>query len=462
MAREKKTRNANGRSSVYYSETDQSWHGYVTVGVKDNGKPDRRHVRGKNKTEVTQKVRKLEAERDAGNVRKAGETWTVDGWLTHWLTNVVAPPVLTENAWIAYDVAVRVHLIPGLGAHKLHKLEAEHLEKLYRKMAAAGAKPGRVHQVHRTIRAALNEAKRREKITKNPATLAKPPKVDEDEVEPCSVEEIMRLLEAAQENRNSARWAIALALGLRQGEALGLMWSDIDLDTGTLIVRRSRLRPKWQHGCSTPCGHKFGGHCPERVPLRAETAGTKSRAGKRGVGLPDELVTMLKAHQREQERERETAADMWRETGYVFTTPRGEPLNPRTDYTEWKRLLERASVPERRLHDARHTAATVLLLLGIPDRTVMGIMGWSSTAMAARYQHIIAAIRRDVATSVGRLLWKPAARPSDDVPDLTDDQHAAIQLLLSTLSEPWRERLAELFGDQHDDDSGAQGSSTAA
>jgi integrase len=84
-----------------------------------------------------------------------------------------------------------------------------------------------------------------------------------------------------------------------------------------------------------------------------------------------------------------------------------EPLNPRTDYTEWKRLLERASVPERRLHDARHTAATVLLLLGIPDRIVMGIMGWSSTAMAARYQHIIAAIRRDVATSVGRLLWKP-------------------------------------------------------
>lgn len=93
----------------------------------------------------------------------------------------------------------------------------------------------------------------------------------------------------------------------------------------------------------------------------------------------------------------------------MFTTPIGEPLNPRTDYTEWKLLLERAGVPERRLHDARHTAATVLLLLGIPERTVMGLIGWSSTAMAARYQHIIAAIRRDVATSVGQLLWKPAA-----------------------------------------------------
>ncbi len=82
---------------------------------------------------------------------------------------------------------------------------------------------------------------------------------------------------------------------------------------------------------------------------------------------------MLKAHQLEQEHDRATAADLWRESGYVFTTPTGEPLNPRTDYTEWKRLVERASVPERRLHDARHTAATVLLLLGILERTVMWV-----------------------------------------------------------------------------------------
>jgi integrase len=102
----------------------------------------------------------------------------------------------------------------------------------------------------------------------------------------------------------------------------------------------------------------------------------------------------------------------------LFTTPTGGPLNPRTDYAEWKRLLERAEVPERRLHDARHTAATVLLLLQIPDRTVMAIMGWSNTAMAARYQHIMAAIRRDVATSVGGLLWTPT-EPDDATGNLT-------------------------------------------
>ena len=98
--------------------------------------------------------------------------------------------------------------------------------------------------MHRTVRAALNEAMRRKKITENPAALARAPTVDEDEVEPYSVAQVKSLLKAAQQRCNSARWAIALALGLRQGEALGLQWSDIDLYEGTLIVRRSRLRPK--------------------------------------------------------------------------------------------------------------------------------------------------------------------------------------------------------------------------
>jgi integrase len=412
------TRAPNGASSIYFGK-DGYWHGRVTVGLKDNGQPDRRHVKRKNEGDVIRAVRGLERERDDGKVRKAGQTWTVTQWLQHRLENVVAPPVITENAFIAYEVAARVHLIPGIGAHKLNKLEREHLERLYRKMTTAGAKPGRVHQVHRTIRAALNEAMRRKHITENPAILARAPKVNEEEVEPYTVAQIKSLLETAQQRRNRARWAIALALGLRQGEALGLQWSDIDLDDGTLIVRRSRLRPKWKHGCTDPCGHKFGGHCPQRVPLRTETAGTKSKAGKRGIGLPDELVTLLKQHKAEQECERLKAAQLWQETGYVFTTPTGGPLNPRTDYTEWKRLLERARVPERRLHDARHTAATVLLLLQIPDRTVMAIMGWSNTAMAARYQHIIAAIRRDVATQVGGLLWEPAEENRPAV--LSDD-----------------------------------------
>ncbi|KUJ70288.1 hypothetical protein ACZ90_05200 [Streptomyces albus subsp. albus] len=96
----------------------------------------------------------------------------------------------------------------------------------------------------------------------------------------------------------------------------------------------------------------------------------------------------------------------WQEGGWVFTTEMGEPINPRTDYDEWKELLSAAGVRDGRLHDARHTASTVLLILGVPERTVMSIMGWSSSAMAARYQHVTDSIRHDVAKRVDGLLWR--------------------------------------------------------
>ncbi|MEO3781011.1 tyrosine-type recombinase/integrase [Micromonospora sp. B11E3] len=408
-------RKPNGASSIYQG-SDGYWHGRVTVGIKDDGSPDRRHVRGKTEAVVIRKVRDLERDRDKGTVRKAGQSWTVKTWLTHWVENIAAPAV-RDNTIAGYRVAVYRHLIPGLGAHRLEKLQPEHVEKLTRKMQAAGSAAATAHQAHRTLRTALNEAVRRQHLVRNPASLAKAPRIEDEEVEPYSVEEVQRLLLAASQRRNSARWAIALALGLRQGEVLGLKWDDVDLDGGTLTVRRARQRPKWKHGCTKPCGRKFGGHCPDRQPLRAETADTKSRAGRRSIGLPDPLVSLLRQHRKEQSAERETAAQLWTETGYLFTTPTGGPVNPRTDYTEWKRLLARAGLRDGRLHDARHTAATVLLILGVAERAVMGIMGWSDSGMARRYQHLTGQVRRDVAKRVGGLLWQPAQNADDDPDD---------------------------------------------
>ncbi len=418
MPRKRKegTRAPNGASSIYFG-ADGSWHGRVTVGVRDNGKPDRRHVRGKSEAEVTRKVRKLEQDRDAGTVRKPGRPWTVERWLTHWVENIAAPSV-SENTIAGYRVAVRVHLIPGLGAHRLDRLEPEHVEKLVQKMQRAGSAPATAHQAYRTLRTALNEAVRRKHITENPVVIAKPPKLVEEEVEPYSVEQVQQLLTAASSRRNSARWAVALALGLRQGEALGLKWADVDLDQGTLRVRRGRLRPKYAHGCPVPCGRKAG-YCRQRVAVHADTRDTKSLAGRRPIGLPDELVTILRRHREVQNAERALAGSLWQEGGWVFANETGHLLNPNTDYHEWKALLRSVGLRDARLHDARHTAATTLLLLGVPDRIVMGIMGWSSD-MRRRYQHVTDPMLRDTADKVGRLLWeaspsvKPAARDERD------------------------------------------------
>ncbi|HEX6077339.1 MAG TPA: tyrosine-type recombinase/integrase [Micromonosporaceae bacterium] len=94
----------------------------------------------------------------------------------------------------------------------------------------------------------------------------------------------------------------------------------------------------------------------------------------------------------------------------MFTTSTGRPLNPNTDYREWKALLNAAGLRDGRLHDARHTAATGLLILGVPERAVMAIMGWASTNMAARYQHVIGPIRQDIARRVGGLIWTAQAQ----------------------------------------------------
>jgi integrase-like protein len=138
---------------------------------------------------------------------------------------------------------------------------------------------------------------------------------------------------------------------------------------------------------------------------RSETADTKSWAGRRPIGLPPALLDLLRAHRREQDRERETAAQLWQEGG--FTTPTGRLISPGTDYHQWKRLFAAARLRDGRLHDARHMAATVLLILGVPERAVMGLMGWSSTGMAARYQPITGTIRDDVAERIGGLIWGP-------------------------------------------------------
>ena len=196
---------------------------------------------------ATAAVRQLEKQREAKTVRKPGKVWTVESWLTHWVESI-APLAVGENTMVGYGVAVRVHLVPGLGAHRLDRLTPEHIERFYAKMQANGSKAGTAHQVHRTFRTALNEAVRRGHLGKNPVSSPKPRRRNEEEIEPYTVEEVRRILRAAEKRRNSARWAVALALGLRQGEALGLQWTDVDLSNGVPVGPQeppsATLRPR--------------------------------------------------------------------------------------------------------------------------------------------------------------------------------------------------------------------------
>lgn len=469
------TRRPNRASSVYLG-SDGYWHGRVTMGVRDDGTPDRRHVKRKKEADVWTAVRELERQRENGQVTKPGRAPTLAQWLTQWVETIAAPSV-RDTTLAGYRTAVYKHLIPGVGAHRIDRLRPEHLEKLYAKIMESGGKAGTAHQVHRTVKTALSVAFDREYITKNPAKLAKAPRVDEDEIVPFTVEEAQRLLAACEKRRNGVRFALALSLGLRKGEALGLKWSRIDLDTGTLYTPRQLQRQKWKHGCDDPhaCGkelhktkpckpcctrHKRAcppacppnctGHasaCPKRHGGGLREVEVKSRAGKRTVGIPAPLLEGLKQHRREQDAEREHAGTEWHEGGWVFTQPNGKPIDPRADHDEWKSLLADAGVRDARLHDARHTAATMLLVLKVPLPAIMEVMGWSEASVAKRYVHVPNEVILGIAGQVEQLLW--AAKPSDKPPKaLSQGKRDA---LLSVLHE--------LLADDEDggDDAGSEG-----
>lgn len=291
------------------------------------------------------------------------------GWLEE-----IARPNIRDSSYRAYRTAITKHLLPVLGSLRLDRLAPEQIEAVYRRMTDAGARPATVHQVHRTLRTALGEAERRGHLGRNPAHLVWPPRIQPEPVEPFSVDEVQRLLAAAQDRRNGARWAIALALGLRQGEALALRWSDIDLEAKAVRVRATRQRPVYEHGCNADCG-KSAGYCPLRRQTNGVVGATKSAAGNRVVGLPDELAALLKDHRRRQLQERIRAGSLWQDGGWVFTTLLGRPIAPNSDYHEWRALLERAGVRHARLHDARHTAATGASRRGGGTRT-----SWTPTS----------------------------------------------------------------------------------
>lgn len=361
----------------------------------------------------------------------------------HWVENIAALSV-RYKALSAYRTAIYRHLIPGLGAHRIGRIEAEHFENLYVRMQKDGLKAGTAHQAHRTARTAFGEALKRGHITRNPVALAKAPRVEEEEVEPFEAEEIQRIVTAALKRRNGVRFVVALALGCRQGEALGFKWARLDRASRVYRVRKAIQRQTWQHGCADPhaCGaghhreacpdkctehrnpnncvrHEKGharpcpphctrhaSSCPQRHGGGLVEVDVKSKAGRRSFALPAELYELLIRHERVQQHEREHAGTEWHEGGWIFTQPNGNPIDPRRDWDEWKTVLREAGVRDARLHDARHTAATVLLLLGVQDRAVMDLMGWSSASMKVRYMHVTDGLRRDVADQLNGYFWK--------------------------------------------------------
>jgi integrase len=378
------SKRASGESSIYRDE-DGRWHGFVSMGKKENGRRDRRHVSGAKRADVVVKVRAIEAKRDAGMVDAAGRAPTVGEWLDHWLDNIAARKVRARTLE-SYRSTVRLHLRPGIGHHRLDRLQPEHLERLYAVLADKGLSPASILRAHRVLSRALRVASQRGKVARNVATLVDPPAVRRPQTAlPLSAQEARQVMAAAQTRRNAARWTVALASGLRQSEALALQWSDVDLGKGTLSVRRGL--------------HRVSG----RGLVYEEPKADRSR---RTLALPAPLVEALRAHRAAQREERIAAGPLWEDHDLVFAQPNGRPIERKSDWRAWKTLLREAGVREIRLHDGRHTAATLLLAEGVHPRVVMEVLGHAQMRTTTdTYSHVLPALGRDAADRMGRALW---------------------------------------------------------
>jgi len=245
-----------------------------------------------------------------------------------------------------------------------------------------GLAPRTVQYVHATLRAALGVALRWGVIARNVATLVDPVSVDRPPVVPFQPEEVQALLTAAAEERLGAFYTVALAVGLRPSEALGLKWADVDLFEGTLRVRQVLER--------------HGGEWSFKEP--------KSRTSRRTIPLPRVCVDQLVAHRHRQLFERRSA-EVWEDNDLVFCTQTGTPLDRSEMSRRFTRLQQAAGVGHHRLYDCRHTAASFLLAQGVSPRVVMEVLGHSSFALTMdTYTHVLPALMRDAADAMDRAL----------------------------------------------------------
>jgi integrase len=285
---------------------------------------------------------------------------------------------MAHSTLVRYEGIANNHLKPALGRRKLKNLTRAEVRRLYNEKGKTLSARS-VDYIHVTLQKALSQAVRDDLISRNVASGERPcssRQRSSEEAKALSPFQVWALFDAAQGDRNEALYSVAVHTGLRQGELLGLRWTDVDLDAGKLSVRRSL-----------------------KVTERGlELGSPKNKASRRSVPLNKSAVTALRAHRARQNKER-LAAPKWRENDLVFPNRLGRPMDHgNLYYREYKPLLKRAGLDGEGFtsHSLRHTFATVLFAQGEHPKVVQSLLGHSSIAQTMdTYSHLIEDIGGD-------------------------------------------------------------------
>lgn len=268
-------------------------------------------------------------------------------------------------------------------ALRWEKLQPLHVQQMLNDRTRAGLSPKSVRYILGTLRAALNQAVRWQLLSRNPAAVVDGPRIEQYEINPFSPDEARTFLSALKGDRLEALYSVALTMGLRQGEALGLRWQDVDLQMGYIRISKQL----------------------QRIEGKLQLVEPKTKRSRRSLALPASIAKALAAHRDRQLEERTKAGDRWIETGLVFTTPEGKGIDGTAITKQFHQKLQLAGLPQRRFHDLRHSCATLLLVQGVSPRVVMDVLGHSQIGLTTNtYSHVIPDLRRDAAQRMEELI----------------------------------------------------------
>lgn len=368
-------RRSYGSGSVYRTASGR-WRGALTLTDPATGKRARRIVSGATAAETRKRLDDL---RTAGN---PATTMRTADWLAAWLPTTrarIAPSTFRGYAAVVRSITDRIGDIP------LGKLSPSDVERMTAAMVDSGRSARTAGMARKVLRLALREAIRDGLVTRNVAAEARPPRVEPYQSRALTADEARHLIAATADDELGPLFAVLVSTGLRLGEALGLAWADVDMEAGTLAVRRSLSRA-WDGT------HRLGS--------------PKSERSRRTIALPSAARRALARQRAWQDVAQAAAGTAWHDVdGLVFTDAVGRAVVGRYVTPTLHVALARAGLPKIRTHDLRHTAATLQLAAGVPLATISRTLGHSTLSITADiYAHVTPELRREAADAMDRAL----------------------------------------------------------
>ncbi|MDQ6910930.1 MAG: site-specific integrase [Actinomycetota bacterium] len=379
----------------YTAKKGNRYYAVIYEGVDPaTGKERRRwHAAGSRKSEAERLVTELMKRKNDGEYR-APDRITLGVYLTDkWLPAKRAQ--LRPSTFDAYRRAIKRHVVPAIGRIPLQRLSPDDLDGLYSALAQVGPDgrrglaPKTIHSIHGILHKALADASRKGSIVRNVADLADPPKLSsakKTEMRVWDAEQLRQFLDGIHEHRLHPAYYLAANTGMRRGEVLGLRWRDVDLDARRLSVRQAVIS----------------------VAYKVQISDVKTGSGRRTIDLDTRTIAVLRSWRKRQMEERLLLGVAHEDQGLVFARHEGTPIHPDLFSQTFNRLTAKSSLPVIRLHDLRHTHASLLLRSGVPVKVVSERLGHATPAFTMTvYQHVLPGMQAEAANTFADLVFGP-------------------------------------------------------